>query len=237
MKKVFNQLFVISALCMGQGVAWASEADLKIPDLHQGQFHLFGGLTGFQILLYGAIVILGTVGLSLFQFVKIKRLPAHKSMLEVSETIFQTCKTYLAQQAKFLAILFAIIAATMSYYFIGLQQQTFSTLGLILLFSVVGMAGSTLVAFYGIRVNTYANSRTAFASLRGVPWDVVNIPLRAGMSVGLFLISVELVMMVIILLLCRGPSSATASSGSPSGSRSLRARLESQAVFSRRSPT
>jgi K(+)-stimulated pyrophosphate-energized sodium pump len=200
MKKIFNQLFVLSALCMGQGVAWASEADLKIPDLHQGQFHLFGGFTGFQILLYGALVILGTVGLSLYQFVKIKGLPAHKSMLEVSETIFQTCKTYLQQQVKFLAILFAIIASTMSYYFLALQHQSISTLGLILFFSIVGMAGSTLVAFYGIRVNTYANSRTAFASLRGVPWDVVNIPLRAGMSVGLFLISIELVMMVIILL-------------------------------------
>jgi K(+)-stimulated pyrophosphate-energized sodium pump len=200
MKKAFKQLFFMGLFCFVQGIAWASEADLKIPDLHQGQFHLFGGLTGFQILLYGAMVILGTVGLSLYQFVRIKGLPAHKSMLEVSETIFQTCKTYLLQQAKFLAILFAIIGLTMSYYFLVLQQQSVSTLGLILFFSVVGMAGSTLVAFYGIRVNTYANSRTAFASLRGVPWDVVNIPLRAGMSVGLFLISIELVMMVIILL-------------------------------------
>src|SRR3990167_5250482 len=104
------------------------------------------------------------------------------------------------QQVKFLAILFAIIAAAMSYYFIALQHESFKTLSLVLLFSVIGMAGSTLVAYYGIRVNTYANARTAFASLRGIPWDVVNIPMRAGMSVGLFLISVELVMMVIILL-------------------------------------
>ncbi len=190
----------IFALFAWQGFAWASEADLKIPDLHEGTFSSFGGLTGYQILLYGAFVILGTVGLSLYQFVKIKALPAHKSMLEVAETIFQTCKTYLAQQAKFLVILFAIIACAMSYYFLGLQHEAPKTLGLVLLFSVVGMAGSTLVAFYGIRVNTYANARTAFASLRGVPWDVVNIPLRAGMSVGLFLISIELVMMVIILL-------------------------------------
>ncbi len=200
MKKFFTRLSIFGLFFWGQATAWASEADLKIPDLHEGHFSLFGGLTGFQILLYGAMVILGTVGLSLYQFMKVKALPAHRSMLEVSETIFQTCKTYLKQQVKFLAILFALIACAMSYYFLALQQQTFSTLGLILLFSVVGMAGSTLVAFYGIRVNTYANSRTAFASLRGIPWDVVNIPLRAGMSVGLFLISVELVMMVIILL-------------------------------------
>ncbi len=183
-----------------QGAAFASEADLKIPDLHEGRFELFGGLTGYQILLYGAMVILGTVGLSLFQFVKIKGLPAHKSMLDVAETIYQTCTTYLKQQVKFLAMLFAIIACAMSYYFIGLQHESFATLGLVLFFSIIGMAGTTLVAWYGIRVNTYANARTAFASLRGVPWDVVNIPLRAGMSVGLFLISIELVMMVIILL-------------------------------------
>jgi K(+)-stimulated pyrophosphate-energized sodium pump len=200
MKKFFNQFLSVGALCLWPSVVWASEADLKIPDLHEGTFSLFGGLTGYQILLYGAMIILGTVGISLYQFVKIKALPAHKSMLDIAETIFQTCKTYLAQQVKFLAILFAIIAVAMSYYFIGLQHESFKTLGLVLLFSVVGMAGSTLVAFYGIRVNTYANARTAFASLRGIPWEVVNIPLRAGMSVGLFLISVELVMMVIILL-------------------------------------
>ena len=187
-------------LFLWQGAAWASEADLKIPDLHEGHFAMFGGLSGFQILLYGAMVILGTVGLSLYQFLNVRALPAHKSMLDVSETIFQTCKTYLKQQVKFLTILFAIIACAMSYYFLGLKHEPLATLGLVLFFSIVGMAGSSLVAYYGIRVNTYANSRTAFASLRGKPWDVVNIPMRSGMSVGLFLISVELVMMVIILL-------------------------------------
>ncbi len=200
MKKLFTHLSILGSLCLCQAVAWASEADLKIPDLHEGQFSLFGGLSGFQIMLYGALVILGTVGVSLYQFVKIKSLPAHKSMLDIAETIFKTCQTYLKQQVKFLAILFAIIACAMSYYFMGLQHESFPTLSLVLFFSVVGMAGSTLVAYYGIRVNTYANARTAFASLRGMPWDVVNIPMRAGMSVGLFLISIELVMMVIILL-------------------------------------
>jgi K(+)-stimulated pyrophosphate-energized sodium pump len=200
MKKLVMRLSILGALCLWQGAAWASEADLKIPDLHEGHFSMFGGLSGFQILLYGAMVILGTVGLSLYQFLKVKALPAHKSMLDISETIFQTCKTYLKQQVKFLTILFAIIACAMSYYFLGLKHEPLATLGLVLFFSVVGMAGSSLVAYYGIRVNTYANSRTAFASLRGKPWDVVNIPMRSGMSVGLFLISVELVMMVIILL-------------------------------------
>ncbi|HTL46951.1 MAG TPA: sodium-translocating pyrophosphatase [Verrucomicrobiae bacterium] len=201
MKKLLKQLpfFMGALLCMA-GAAWASEADLKIPDLHEGRFNLFGGLSGFQILFYGSFIIIGTVGVSLYQFMAIKKLPAHRSMLDVAETIFQTCTTYLMQQARFLAMLFVIIALAMSYYFLALQHETVSTLGLVLLFSVIGMAGSTLVAFYGIRVNTYANARTAFASLRGVPWDVVNIPLRAGMSVGLFLISIELVMMVVILL-------------------------------------
>ena len=95
MKNFFRRFIVIAALFTSQGVALASEADLKIPDLHEGRFNLFGGLTGFQILFYGAMVILGTVGLSLYQFIKIKSLPAHRSMLDVAETIFQTCTTYL----------------------------------------------------------------------------------------------------------------------------------------------
>jgi len=200
MKKIFDRILFLAAFFWSQSSVWASEADLRIPDLHEGRFDLLGGLSGYQILLYGAFIILGTVGLSFFQFIKIKALPAHQSMLDVAETIFQTCKTYLKQQVRFLALLFAIIACAMSYFFVGLKHESVTTLGLVLLFSIIGMAGSCLVAFYGIRINTYANARTAFASLRGVPWDVVNIPLRAGMSVGLFLISIELVMMVLILL-------------------------------------
>ena len=128
-------------------------------------------------------------------------------MLDVAEIIFQTCKTYLIQQGKFLLMLFVHHRrAPSTYYFIGFSSEpstrrdTLGPMVLVLLFSVVGMGGSYWVAWYGIRVNTYANCRTAFASLRGEPWDVVNIPLRAGMSIGLFLISLELVMMVIILL-------------------------------------
>src|SRR5947209_8475304 len=180
----------------------ASDADLAIPDLDKhGTFTILGKeVTAGQLLFYGSFVIAGTLGISLYLRAQIKRVPAHKSMLAVAETIFQTCKTYLIQQGKFLLMLFAIIAAAMAYYFMGLQEESFKTLMLVLLFSVVGMGGSYAVAWYGIRVNTFANARTAFAALRGQPWDVVNIPLRAGMSVGLFLISLELIMMVIILL-------------------------------------
>jgi K(+)-stimulated pyrophosphate-energized sodium pump len=132
-------------------------------------------------------------------------------MLDISEIIFQTCKTYLLQQGKFLLMLFVLIALAISYYLLGASGHEeagaaassiapTTKLALVLLFAVVGMGGSYWVAWYGIRVNTWANSRTAFASLKGEPWDVVNIPLRAGMSIGLFLISLELIMMVIILL-------------------------------------
>jgi K(+)-stimulated pyrophosphate-energized sodium pump len=181
--------------------ALASEADLAIPDLHQGSFTIAGRtISAWNLLFGGALVICGTLGISLYLRHQIKNLPAHESMLNISEIIFQTCKTYLIQQGKFLLMLFALIAVAMTYYFMALQGETLNTALLVLLFSVVGMVGSYWVAWYGIRVNTYANSRTAFASLRGRPWDVVNIPLRAGMSVGLFLISLELVMMVVILL-------------------------------------
>ncbi|HEY3244296.1 MAG TPA: sodium-translocating pyrophosphatase [Phycisphaerae bacterium] len=187
---------------MSAATARASEADLAIPDLHNGQFHLpiVGTVSAWRLLAVGACIIIITLGFSLYLRTQIRKLPAHKSMLGVAEIIYQTCKTYLIQQGKFLLMLFAIMAAAMTYYFVGLQGETLKTAALVLFFSVVGMGGSYAVAWYGIRVNTFANCRTAFASLRGEPWDVVNIPLRAGMSVGLFLISLELVMMVFILL-------------------------------------
>jgi len=186
---------------LGVATANAGEADLAIPDLHEGHFNVFGTtISAWNLLFYGAWVIAGTLFISLYLRFQIFKLPAHKSMLDVAEVIFQTCKTYLIQQGKFLLMLFALIGSAMTYYFMALQGQGVETVGLVLLFSVVGMAGSYAVAWYGIRVNTYANCRTAFAALRGEPWDVVNIPLRAGMSIGLFLISLELIMMVIILL-------------------------------------
>jgi K(+)-stimulated pyrophosphate-energized sodium pump len=190
-------------------MAHASEADLAIPNLWEhGSFQIIGKtIPAGWLLLVGSFVICGTLGISLYLRTQIHKLPAHRSMLDVAETIFQTCKTYLIQQGKFLLMLFALIAVAISFYLIysskhseGDSLSPAVTVPLVLLFAVVGMGGSYAVAWYGIRVNTYANCRTAFASLRGRPWDVVNIPLRAGMSIGLFLISLELVMMVIILL-------------------------------------
>ena len=180
---------------------FASEANLAIPDLHEGTFHVFGmAMTSWNFLFYGALIITGTLFFSLLLFSQVKKLPAHRSMLKVAGTIYQTCSTYLKQQGKFLLMLFSLIATVLCVYFFGLLGERFFVVLQVLMFSIVGMAGSYAVAWYGIRINTYANARTAFASLRGRPWDVVNIPLRAGMSVGLFLISLELVMMVIILL-------------------------------------
>ncbi len=180
---------------------FASEADLAIPDLHHGApYTKLGGITPFNLLFYGALIICGTLGISLFLRHQVKKQKAHESMLKVAEIIYQTCRTYLIQQGKFLIMLFIFIALAMTFYFIVLQGQGAGVLLQVLGFSVVGMGGSYIVAWYGIRINTYANARTAFASLAGKPWDVVNIPLRSGMSVGLFLISLELVMMVFILL-------------------------------------
>jgi K(+)-stimulated pyrophosphate-energized sodium pump len=191
----------VGFVLLGGGLAFADESDLAIPDLHNGKFVIGGKtITAWNLLFYGALVITGTLGISLMLRRQIHVLPAHKSMLNIAEIIFTTCKTYLIQQGRFLLMLFAIIGSAMTYYFMGLQSKPFGTALTVLFFSVVGMAGSYAVAWFGIRVNTYANCRTAFAALRGNPWDVVSIPLRAGMSIGLFLISLELVMMVIILL-------------------------------------
>ncbi len=251
--------------------AHASEADLAIPNLKYGTFSSLGGISAWTLLFAGALVICGTLGISLYLRGQVAKLPAHRSMLNIADIIYQTCQTYLIQQGKFLLLLFVLIAIAISYYLLGfgsdvvyqldsrtvqnlhyskqvpdeviaklmplqkdqpggrqeylnqlkaqLTPEEWSKYGeeiidiaapvpinpilkvlLVLLFSVIGMGGSYAVAWYGIRINTYANARTAFAALRGRPWDVVNIPLRAGMSVGLFLISLELVMMVAILL-------------------------------------
>jgi K(+)-stimulated pyrophosphate-energized sodium pump len=207
-------LWTVLVLLLAGIPARAGDADVPIPNLDtEGKFTIFGQkISPWWLLFCGSWVILGTLGISLYLRSQIHKLPAHKSMLNVAEIIFQTCKTYLIQQGKFLLMLFAIITFAISYYILGYSGEgevtpggpapipPFLKLLLVLLFAVVGMGGSYAVAWYGIRVNTWANARTAFASLRGRPWDVVNIPLRSGMSVGLFLISLELIMMVIILL-------------------------------------
>ena len=201
MKQINRAVILLFAALLTSAKSFASEADIAIPDLHAGEFHIFGQvIKAWDFLFYGALVICFTLGISLWLFFQIKNLKAHKSMLNVSEIIYQTCRTYLLQQGKFLLILFAFVSLIMSYYFIILKGESIWTLLYVLSFSMFGMGGSYMVAWHGIRTNTLANSRTAFASLRAKPWEVVDIPLRAGMSVGLFLISLELVMMVCILL-------------------------------------
>jgi K(+)-stimulated pyrophosphate-energized sodium pump len=177
----------------------SGEANLILPDLHQATF--FGGMIdGSSLLLYSLIfVALGLVfGLVIYR--QLKNLPVHKSMLEISELIYETCKTYLITQAKFLAILEVFIGVIIVFYFGVLEHFAAMKVLIILLFSIIGICGSSGVAWFGIRVNTFANSRTAFASLRGKPFPCHEIPLKAGMSIGMLLVSVELVIMLFILL-------------------------------------
>ena len=170
---------------------FASEADLKIPDLTSSQNHL---------LMFGFVIILLGMLFGYYQFTKVRKLRAHDSMLDVAKIIFETCKTYLLQQGKFLVILFVIIGLCMAFYFGFLQAMPFGGVILILSWTVVGILGSYSVAWFGIRMNTLANSRMAFASLERKPIKLLNIPLDAGMSIGVMLICVELIMMLIILL-------------------------------------
>ena len=177
----------------------ASEAELVIPDLAKVSFL---GMNGHNLLLWGLLICVLGIGFSLVQFGQIRNLPVHKSMLEISELIWETCKTYLIQQGKFLAILWVFIAAIMVWYF-SREMDSFKV-GVIVVFSIVGILGSYSVAWFGIRMNTYANSRTAFAGLKGKPYPTLEIPLKAGMSIGMLLIAVELVLMLIILLFVPG---------------------------------
>ncbi len=181
-------------------ISAASEAELHIPELST-TYELFGRiLTGHDLLTWGLVVcVLGMV-FGMMEFFKVKKLPVHQSMLEISNLIYETCKTYLFQQGKFLLVLEALIGAAIFYYFKVLQSMELPKVLLILLWSCLGILGSFSVAWFGIRINTYANSRTAFASLESKPYPVMDIPLRSGMSIGVMLICVELIMMIFILL-------------------------------------
>ncbi len=182
-------------------VANASEAELKIPDLGTVSFM---GMSGHNLLVAGLAICLLGMGFGFMQFQQIKKLPVHKAMLEISELIYETCKTYLITQGKFIAILWAFIAAIMVVYFGFLLKYATIQVVIIVVFSIIGILGSYGVAWFGIRINTYANSRTAFAGLRGKPFPTMEIPLQSGMSVGMMLISVELVIMLFILLYVPG---------------------------------
>ena len=172
------------------------EVNLRLPDLNQGDFL---GFTGHEILLSGLLVCVLGLLFGLWSYTRVKNLPVHRSMAEISELIYVTCKAYMVQQGKLLLVLFAFIGAVIVIYF-RVTELEWAKIALILLFSLIGMGGSYGVAWFGIRINTLANSRTAFASLRGKAWPVSDIPLRAGMSVGMMLISVELLFMLGILL-------------------------------------
>jgi len=194
---------VALAVSLFATAAGASEADLTIPDLGSVNFV---GMSGHNLLLFGLIICIGGMIFGFAQFMQIRKLPVHKAMLEISELIYETCKTYLITQGKFIAILWAFIAVIMVVYFGFLLHFSAARVFLIVLFSIVGILGSYGVAWFGIRINTLANSRTAFASLGGKPYPTMAIPLQSGMSIGMLLISVELVLMLFILLFVPGES-------------------------------
>jgi len=201
---------VIALLTGGAAAAFAQpageaggEAALKLPDLAKVSF-FNGAINGHKLLLIGILFCLAGLGFGLAIYTRLKNLPVHRSMREISELIYETCKTYLFTQGKFILLLWVFIAVIILLYFGVLQRMEALRVAIILGFSLVGIAGSYGVAWFGIRVNTFANSRTAFASLPGKPYPVYAIPLEAGMSIGMMLISVELLMMLIILLFVPG---------------------------------
>jgi len=201
-------LLMLSATALAQPAPEAGgEASLKLPDLSSVSF-LNEAIDGHRLLLIGILFCIFGLSFGLAIYMRLKNLPVHRAMRDVSELIYETCKTYLITQGKFILILWAFIAVIIAAYFGWLapvpDKPVATTLPIILLFSLVGIAGSYGVAWFGIRVNTFANSRTAFASLRGKPYPCYQIPLEAGMSIGMMLISVELLIMLFILLFVPG---------------------------------
>src|ERR1044071_8550059 len=197
-------LMLAPSLALAQVAAPRSEggeANLVVPDLSQAQFL---GVSGSALLMSGLLVCaLGLLfGLTIYS--KLRGMKVHQSMLEISELIYETCKTYLITQGRFLLILEVFIGLVIALYFGMLRHFEPLRVAIILFFSLVGIAGSYGVAWFGIRINTFANSRTAYASLRGKPFPLHEIPLKAGMSVGMLLISVELLIMLCILLFIPG---------------------------------
>src|SRR5437870_8428779 len=209
-RRIFTFLFAIIAICAGGPTAFGQareggEAALKLPDLSDVTFL---GVDGHRLLLVGLVFCFLGLLFGLAIYIQLKNLPVHQSMREISELIYETCKTYLITQGKFILLLWLFIAVIVVAYFGVLRpvpgHPVALTVPIILLFSLVGIAGSYGVAWFGIRVNTFANSRTAFASLAGKPYPISAIPLKAGMSIGMLLISVELLIMLFILLFIPG---------------------------------
>ena len=190
------------ATLLAQPAAAGGEAHLVLPDLTQATF--IGGTNGRSLLMWGLGVCALGLLFGFLTYTQLRNLPVHRSMLEISELIYETCKTYLITQGKFLLMLEIFIGSVILIYFGVLEHMEAVKVAIILLFSLVGIAGSYGVAWFGIRVNTFANSRTAFASLTGKAWPCNSIPLKAGMSIGMMLISIELVIMLFILLFIPG---------------------------------
>lgn len=192
MKKIYSLLALVGLTFSG----FASEAELVIPDSMKEQ----------SILYYGFIITVFGFLFGLYQFMKVKKLRAHQSMLDVAQVIYETGKTYLIQQGKFLVILFLFIGSAVTFYFGYLSEANFGVAGVAMIigWTILGILGSYAVAWFGIRMNTLANSRMAFASLERKPIKLLNIPLNAGMSIGVVLISLELIMMLIILMFVPG---------------------------------
>src|SRR3989442_3938266 len=209
LKRKFGFPLVLMALSCGATMAVAGEGDITIPDLTMVKFDGLGGMSGAALMYLGLVICGIGAAFGLVQYRQTKALPVHESMANVSNTIWETCKTYLFTQGKFLAILWVLIAACMVYYFIGLpwndpnnhlsHGELIRNGFVILLASILGILGSYAVAWFGIRLNTVSNSRTAFSALKGNPLATLGIPLRSGMSVGLLLVAVELFFLICIL--------------------------------------
>lgn len=201
LRYLFGALGGAMTLLLSASSALASESDLVLPDLSKVKFL---GMPGTTLLTVGLFISLIGLVFGLVIYTQLKNLPVHKSMRDVSELIYGTCKTYLSTQGKFILKLWVFIGIIVVVYYAVLQHMPIPRVAAIMAFSLVGVGGSYFVAWFGIRVNTFANSRTAFASLKGKPYGIYNIPLRAGMSIGMLLISVELLIMLGILLVVPG---------------------------------
>src|SRR3954470_20716364 len=198
MRNAKNLRWILVLICLfgfATG-AFASEADIHIPDLTSVKFAGLGGMTGHTLMLLGIVVCAIGALFGIVQYLQTKALPVHDSMAKVSNSIYETCKTYLLTQGKLLAILWVLIAGCMVVYFKFLQGNTMGHVLVILLASILGILGSYGVAWFGIKINTISNSRTAFSALKGNPFATLCIPLRSGMSIGLLLVAVELFFMI-----------------------------------------
>src|ERR1039457_4994271 len=201
LRYLFGALGGAMTLLLSASSALASESDLVLPDLSSVKFL---GMHGTTLLTVGLFISLIGLVFGLVIYTQLNNLPVHKSMRDVSELIYGTCKTYLSTQGKFILKLWVFIGVIVVVYYAVLQHMAIPRVAAIMAFSLVGVGGSYFVAWFGIRVNTFANSRTAFPSLKGKPYGIYNIPLRAGMSIGMLLISVELLIMLGILLVIPG---------------------------------